>query len=457
MKKLWHKNYTQSTFAEQYCFGDSAVLDTRLVTVDALGSIAHAQMLCAIGVLTAEEFEQLRKELLKIITLAEKGEFHIASSDEDVHTKIESVLTAKLGHLGMKIHTARSRNDQVVLDLRLFAKEELFTLSESLRELAIGFQKKALEYEFVPMPGYTHMQKAMPSSVGMWLGSFAESLIDDLELLRSAFILTDQSPLGAGAAYGVSLPIDREMTAQALGFAKVQNNSLYTQPARYKFQLAIMHGLTQVMLTLSRLAQDMLLFTTSEFNYFTIADNLTTGSSIMPQKRNLDVLEILRARTHKVIGAEQTAASMSAGLASGYNADFGETKELFMQSLDITRDSVNLCLLVVNSLKPNEHSLKKAMTSELYATHAAYLLVQKGVPFREAYKQVGLTLDQIPEYDALEVLQASNHIGGPGNLLLQNITKAIKEEQKWWEKKEAHYAAAIEGLKKADFRHTFRR
>ncbi len=446
MNKLWHKNYTQNEFAEQYCFGDSAVLDSRLIKVDALGSIAHAQMLVKIGILTTDEFHAIQKELLKIIKLAEVGKFMISAHDEDVHTKIEAVLIEKLGDTAKKIHTARSRNDQVVLDMRLYAKEVLFELSKANFMLTKSFQKKATEYEFIAMPGYTHMQKAMPSSMGMWLGSFAESLIDDMESMKSAFILTDQSPLGTGACYGVSLPIDRELTASLLGFAKVQNNALYSQPGRYKFQLAIMHSLTQTMLTLSRFAQDMLLFTTSEFGYFTIDQSLTTGSSIMPQKRNLDVMEMMRARTHKIIGAEQAVASMSAGLPSGYNADFGETKALFMQSLDTVLDSLMLCQLVVTSLKPKEEALQKAMTPELFATHAAYELVNQGMPFRDAYKQVGLALDTLPKYDTQEVLQVSTHIGGTGNLLLQNITKAIKKEHIWWEKKERHYTKALSTL-----------
>ncbi len=413
MKKLWHKNYTQNELAEMYCFARSAVLDTRLVKADALGSIAHAKMLSTIGILTPEEFESLKKELLEIIRLDEKGEFTIDSHDEDVHTKIENFLTEKVGEPAKKIHTARSRNDQVILDLRLFAKEELFGIFEAASDLVLAFQKMAVRYEFVPMPGYTHMQKAMPSSVGMWMGSFAESIIDDLILLKSAFIITDQSPLGAGAAYGVSLPINRTLVSDMLGFAKVQNNTLYTQAGRVKFQLAVMHVLTQTMLTLSRFAQDLLLFTTSEYNFFTVDDSLLSGSSIMPQKKNLDIMEVLRARSHMVVGHEQTAASIVAGLPSGYNVDFGETKELFIDCVDITRDSIGIVKLVLENLTPNEDVLLKSCTPDMFAAHAAYLLVKKGMPFRDAYKEIGMSLDKIPQFDVVEVLKSSNHQGGP--------------------------------------------
>jgi argininosuccinate lyase len=446
MKKLWEKNYSMDKFAEEYCFGRSVVYDTRLAVVDALGSIAHAQMLAKIGILTDGEFDSLKKELIGIIKLAESGKYVVHAEDEDVHTKIENDLTQKVGDAAKKIHTARSRNDQVVLDLRLYAKEELFALSMELLSLTKSFQEYGIEHEFVPMPGYTHTQKAMPSSVGMWMGSFAENLLDDIELLKSAFVVTDQSPLGAAASYGVSLPIDRELTARLLGFAKVQNNTLATQSSRIKFQLSIMHGLTQTMLTLSRFAQDMLTFTTSEYNFFTVDQALCTGSSIMPQKKNLDVMEVLRARAHAVIGYEHMAASTLAGLPSGYNSDFGETKEYFMNALDTTRESIHICQLVLKSMEPNKEVLEKACTPDLFATHEAFLLVQKGMPFREAYRKVGLALDKIPNHDPSTIIKASNHSGGPGNLQLQTITKAIEEEQKWWKGKETNYQNAITQL-----------
>ncbi|HSW47853.1 MAG TPA: argininosuccinate lyase, partial [Candidatus Saccharimonadales bacterium] len=394
MKKLWHKNYTQNELAEMYAFGRSAVLDNRLTKVDALGSIAHAKMLSTIEVLSETEFVLLKNELLEVIKLYEDGKFVIDSHDEDVHTKIENFLTEKVGLPAKKIHTARSRNDQVVLDLRLFAKEELFEIFDSAADLVKAFQEMAVKYEFVPMPGYTHMQKAMPSSVGMWMGSFAESMIDDLLLLKSAFVITDQSPLGSGASYGVSLPINRTLVSELLGFEKLQNNSLYTMSGRVKFELAIMHALSQIMLTLSRFAQDLLLYTTSEYNFFKVDDSLMSGSSIMPQKKNLDIMEVLRSRSHLVVGHTQTAASIVAGLPSGYNVDFGETKELFIDTLDITSESMGIVKLVLKNLTPNEDVLLASCTPDLFATHAAYELVKKGMPFRDAYKEIGLNLDK---------------------------------------------------------------
>ena len=296
------------------------------------------------------------------------------------------------------------------------------------------------------MPGYTHMQKAMPSSIGMWGGSFAESLLDDLKFLTSAYELNDQSPLGSGAAYGLSLSIDRALTSELLGFAKVQNNSLYSQVSRPKVQLAVMQSLVQIMLTLSRFAQDLLLFTTSEFNFFAVASELCTGSSIMPQKKNLDIMEHLRAKTHVVIGYQQIVSSMSAGLISGYNADFSETKGPFMKSFEIISKTLDVVDITVKSLEPNFEALEKAMTSELYATHAAYELVKKGMAFREAYIQIGKSLSNLPEYDSQEVLKLSNHLGGTGNLGLKSIEKNVIIAGQQWKKQSDFYQKTINNL-----------
>ncbi len=271
MKKLWEKNYKQNKIAEAYCFGDSAVLDNKLITYDVLGSIAHAKMLARIGILNKQEFLKLKTKLIEILDLEKQNKFQIKPGDEDVHTKVENYLTEELGDLGKKIHTARSRNDQVLVDLRLYSKENTFFIADVSLDLSEKFIKFAQKYEFVPMPGYTHMQKAMPSSVGMWIGSFAESLLDDLQILKAAFEVNDQNPLGSGAAYGVSLPIDRELTSKLLGFTKTQNNSLYCQASRGKCQLVIIGALTQIMLTLARFAEDLLIFTTSEFSFFQVA------------------------------------------------------------------------------------------------------------------------------------------------------------------------------------------
>ncbi len=447
MKKLWQKgNIKLQSIVDEYCFKEGVELDNYLVKQDILGSIAHAQMLSKIGIITDKEYQQLKKTLVEIIELKKNGKFNVVDGDEDVHTKVENYLTEKLGDLGKKIHTGRSRNDQVLVDLRLYSKEKLLQLAMSSLQLIIVLGEAAKKYEFIPMPGYTHMQKAMPSSVGMWLGSFAEQFIDTLSLFESAYELNDQSALGSGAAYGVSLPIDRELTAKLLGFSKVQNNSLYCQISRPTIQLVIMQLLVQIMLGASRFAQDLLLFTTSEFNFFTVDESLCTGSSIMPQKKNLDIMESIRAKTHVVIGYEQMIASMAAGLPSGYNADFGETKGPFIKSFEIVLQTLEVLELTVKSIKPNTEILKKAMTAELYATHLAYQYVKKGMPFREAYEKVGKSLDTIPQFDPIKVLKESSHTGGIGNLNLGTLTKKVLKIENEWKSKQKKFQNVINYL-----------
>ena len=449
MKKLWEKNYTLDKAVEKYCSGNNVVLDNELARYDVLGTLAHAKMLQKIGILTKEEFYKTKSVLVGMLALIDKKMFKVELGDEDIHTKVENALIEGLGDTGKKIHTARSRNDQINLDIKLFSKDSLLILAQQVAELVTSFQRLAIKYEFVPMPGYTHMQKAMPSSVGMWAGSFAESLVDDLNILKSAFVDADQSPLGSGAAYGVSLEIDREYTSKLLGFGKVQNNSLYAQVSRVKSQAVTLHALSQIMLTLSRFASDMLMFTTSEFDYFDVPSELCTGSSIMPQKNNLDIMEILRARTHRILQYAHANSEILAGLPSGYNADFAETKESLLVSFSIVKSSIKISDLLVCGIKPKIGNLKKGFSKEIYATHAAYQLVKKGIPFREAYKQVALSLEKIPEFDSVEVIKASVHSGSTGKLNLKNIEKDLKKEMIFWKQKEKEFNLAINSLTKS--------
>lgn len=447
MKKIWEKTeIKQQAIVDEYCFKENVKLDNNLVVHDVIGSIAHAQMLSKIGIITGKEYFTLKKALIEIIELKKKNQFIVSDGDEDIHTKVEAYLTDKLGDLGKKIHTGRSRNDQVLLDLRLFAKEKMLSIALQLTKTAGEFVAYAKKYEFIPMPGYTHMQKAMPSSVGMWMGSFAEQFLDTFILLETVFTLNDQSPLGSGTAYGVSLPIDRELTAKILGFAKVQNNSLYAQISRPAIQLVVMNVVVQIMLAASRFAQDMLLFTTSEFNFFDVDESICTGSSIMPQKKNLDVMEFVRAKTQVMIGYQHIVGSVTAGLPSGYNADFGETKEPLMKSFEIGIQTLELLQVVLLSIKPNILILKKACTPELYATHAAYELVKKGTPFREAYLKIGKSLHNLPNYDVKALIKKSNHTGATGKLNLVLISKKIKNKEKKWQQKQQQYQKVINTL-----------
>ncbi len=448
MKKIWEKNSTQATtsLVDSYCFKEGVEYDNQLILHDVLGSIAHVHMLKSVGLLTTKEKKELIGGLQAIIDLKTKNEFVVTQVDEDVHTKVEVYLTENCGEAAKKIHTGRSRNDQIAVDLRLYAKKEIVGIATNAIHTIQCLLDYAKKHEYIPMPGYTHMQKAMPSSIGLWIGSIAESLIDDIKLLETAYALNDQSPLGSGAAFGVSLPIARELTAKLLGFSSVLNNSLYCQAARPKIQLGVMQACTQIMITASKFASDLLLFTTSEFNFFSVGGTMNTGSSIMPQKKNLDVMEYVRAKTYTVISYEQMVAGISAGLPSGYNADFGQTKKPFMDTIEIVNQTMAVLQAIISQLVPNIEVLKKACTKELFAAHATYELVQKGTPFRTAYKYIGDHLDDLKNYDALEVIQMTNHIGGPGNLGLDIKNTELKKLKKEWEKKDDDFKNVVNKL-----------
>lgn len=444
MKKLWSKEGKKlNKFVDEYCFSAGIEWDNALVYYDVLGSIAHGKMLEKIGIITKDEFIKIKKYLLKIIYLHKNNQFKISQEDEDVHTKVENYLTEKLGDLGKKIHTGRSRNDQVLVDLRLYSKEKIIDLAITINQLIVVFTEFAKKYEFIPMPGYTHMQKAMPSSVGMWAGSFAEQLLDQLESLKAVYKINDQSPLGSGAAYGVSLPIDRELTTKLLGFSKAQNNSLYCQASRVTIQLSITQLLVQIMLCSSRFAQDLLLFTTNEFNFFEVDEEICTGSSIMPQKKNLDLMELVRAKTHTVIAKEQLMAAILTNLPSGYNADFGETKGPFMEALNITKQTLKALDITLKLIKPNKKNLSEACTPEIYATHFAYKLVMEGVPFRKAYLTIKEDLDKLSAPDPVLFLKSSGHSGGTNNLKLNLIFKGARMQKKYWGKIQKKYEEII--------------
>ncbi len=384
MTKLWQGKPNKKI--EKFTVGHDYLLDKKLLKYDCKASIAHVKMLKKIGILSGEELEKLEKGLNDIIELDNKGKFIIKLEDEDCHTAIENYLTKKLKELGKKIHTCRSRNDQVVAAMKLYEKDEILKVKKLVLKL-IGCLKK-LAKKNVVMPGYTHMQKAMPSSVKLWAESFVESFEDDLSLLDNALSVIDKNPLGTGAGYGVPLKVDKEITKNELGFKANYKNSLYVQNSRGKHEAVILNALSNVMLTLNKLASDMILFSMPEFGYFSLPDEFTTGSSIMPQKKNPDVLELVRAKYSIVLGYEFQLKNLVGNLVSGYNRDLQLTKEPLMKGVEITKDCLEIMALVVSGLKVNKENCKKAMSKELYATEKVYELVKKGKSFREAYKEV---------------------------------------------------------------------
>ena len=386
--KLWEKGYKLNKQIENFTVGEDYILDQKLTKYDCIASIAHAKMLGKIGILKKEEVKKLVGELGDIISQDKKGKFRILKEQEDCHTAIENRLTSKLGKLGKKIHAGRSRNDQVLTALRLYCKAELNDCKDLAGNLIKSVAKFAKKYGKIKLPGYTHTRKAMPSSIAMWAVSFIDSMQDDLKLVDAAFELVDQSPLGAGAGYGIPLNLDRSYTAKLLGFKKVQKNPIYTQNSRGKFESTILHALSQIMLDLNKISTDLIIFSMPEFGYFELPKEFCTGSSIMPQKKNPDVLEILRAKYHVIVSYEFQVKNIISNLLSGYNRDLQLTKGPLIQGFAIAKDSLAIMSLIFSKLRANKENCKKALTKEVYAAEEAFKLVKKGISFRDAYKTV---------------------------------------------------------------------
>lgn len=447
MKKLWQKDNTSiSSLNEAYVSGENVELDNALVMYDVYCTVAHIKMLHAIKLLEKKDLQALEKELNRITELYSTGDFLVEDGDEDIHTKIEQHLIRALGDIGKKVHTGRSRNDQILTDLQLYSKDQLGQLAELILNCINSFLSFADENTDTMMPGYTHMQPAMPSTVGLWASSFAESLLDDLEGIDHAYLHNNKSPLGSAASYGVPLPLDRKKTAELLGFETVTINSLYSQASRSKLHVHVVHACVEVMITLGRFAQDLLLFTTKEFQLFVIDTSVTTGSSIMPQKMNIDSMEVLRARLHRVAGNYNSIVSMSGTLPSGYNSDIQESKKLLFEAVEITQKSVDICSYIIKHMQPNLEALQQKMYPELYATQHAYELVKKGMPFRQAYQTIGNDLSSISPVSNTDVVNLSTHIGGLGNLGLDTLRMRRNQSASSWERKIQSFRQTIQQL-----------
>ncbi len=385
--KLWNK-YKLNGEIENFTVGEDYILDQKLVEYDCIGSIAHAKMLAKIGILNQQELGKIIKELNNIIELHKKDRFKILKEEEDCHTAIENHLTKKLGVLGKKIHTGRSRNDQVLTALRLYYKDELKNCRNLVDDFVKESRKFVAKYGKIDLPGYTHARKAMPSSIEMWGNSFVESMNDNLKLIDWTLELIDQSPLGTGAGYGLPIKVDREYTAKLLGFKNIQKNPIYVQNSRGKFESTILHTISQIMFDLNKMASDLLLFSIPEIGYFEIPEEFCTGSSIMPHKRNPDVLELLRAKYYIVVSYEFQIKNIIGNLLSGYNRDLQLTKEPIIKGIEITKESLSIANLLIKNLRVNENKCNQGLTEEVYATEKVYDLVKKKIPFREAYKKI---------------------------------------------------------------------
>tara|TARA_B100001029_G_scaffold177896_1_gene183417 strand:- start:2504 stop:3691 length:1188 start_codon:yes stop_codon:yes gene_type:complete len=388
MTKLWEKGVGFDKKIESFTVGNDNDLDQILLPYDCEASIAHVKMLNKMKYLNDNESDKLIKELNFILEESKSGNFKIKKSHEDCHTAIEDHLVNTCGDSGKKIHTARSRNDQVLTALRLYYRESIDDVKKLLIDLIKSLELFSDKNGKIQFPGYTHMQKAMPSSVQLWSNAYIESMNDDLKLLQTAYALINQSPLGSGAGFGVPINIDRKFLAKELKFDSVQDNPIYCQLSRGKFELYIINIFTQIMFSINRIASDIVLFCTDEFKFFSLPDEFCSGSSIMPNKRNPDVLELLRGSYSILIGYQSQIQSLSQNLISGYNRDIQLSKEPTMRSFDLIKNCLDINTLVISGLIVNEENCKKAMTDELFATEQAYNMVKEGIPFRQAYRKI---------------------------------------------------------------------
>ncbi|MBN2657956.1 MAG: argininosuccinate lyase [Spirochaetales bacterium] len=415
MGKLWEKNYSTDKLIEEFTVGRDYRLDMNLVPSDCLASLAHASMLESIGIISSEDLKSLKDGLISIIRDHKSGKFDIQLSDEDGHTAIENRLVEICGDAGKRIHTGRSRNDQSVTAVRVYGRSALIGILDAGFGLVRTLLDFAEKHSSVPMPGRTHMQTAMPSSVGLWMGGYAEELADDLKGVYNTLELINQNPLGAAAGYGVPLPLDREMTARLMGFPSVQNNVIYANNSRGKFESIILDSLDQIGLTLSKMAQDLILFSLPEFGYFKLPDELCTGSSIMPQKKNPDGLELTRSASAVLSAAATEVKNIIRSLPSGYNRDVQMTKEPFIRGTRLALTMLRVMELTVDRLKVREDNLTAGFTPDIHATDAALEMVATGSTFREAYREVGLNLHKLGDRDARAALASRTYPGTTGN------------------------------------------
>ncbi|RXK49807.1 argininosuccinate lyase [Aquirufa rosea] len=421
MAKLWQKaNQTTDAKIEKFTIGNDPIYDLQLAHYDVLGSLAHITMLAEVGLLKKEELLPLAKELKVILASIEAGEFEIESGMEDVHSQIEFLLTQKLGDMGKKIHAGRSRNDQVLVDLKLFMRAEIQEIAEAVEQLFQLLIIKSEAHKNDLLPGYTHLQIAMPSSFGLWFGAYAESLVEDVELLEAAFRLANKNPLGSGAGYGSSFPLDRQLTTDLLGFEFPHVNVVNAQLSRGKTEFYLLTAISQIATTLSKLAMDVCLYNSQNFGFIELPDSLTTGSSIMPHKKNPDVAELLRGKANKLKALPNQLQLLTSNLPSGYHREFQLTKELLMPAIDEIKDGLEITRYLVENMKVKSDLLSPEKYDLLFSVEEVNRLVVQGVPFREAYQQVGQMIEN-NQFDGSQRNIHHTHLGSIGNLGLDQI------------------------------------
>lgn len=428
VQKLWEKSVQVNEKIDTFTVGRDREMDLYLAKYDVLGSMAHITMLESIGLLEASELEVLLEELRNIYALAEKGEFVIEEGIEDVHSQVELMLTRKLGDVGKKIHSGRSRNDQVLVDLKLFTRAQLRELADEVLDLFHVLIAQSNRYKDVLMPGYTHLQIAMPSSFGLWFGAYAESLVDDMMFLQAAYKMCNRNPLGSAAGYGSSFPLDREMTTRLLGFDSMNYNVVYAQMGRGKMERNVAFAMASIAGTLSKMAFDACMFSSQNFGFVKLPDECTTGSSIMPHKKNPDVFELTRAKCNKIQALPQQIMMIMNNLPSGYFRDLQIIKEVFLPAFEELKDCLQMATYIMDKLYVNEHILDDDKYLYIFSVEEVNRLASEGMPFRDAYKKVGLDIEAGKFTHNKQVHHT--HAGSIGNLcndrieaLMDNVVK----------------------------------
>ena len=423
--KLWEKNFEVNKEIERFTVGRDREMDMYLAKYDVLGSMAHITMLESIGLLEKDELEKLLAELRHIYQLCEDGRFSIEKDVEDVHSEVELMLTRKLGDMGKKIHSGRSRNDQVLVDLKLFTRHELMEVVDNVKALFDELIQKSDQYKDVLMPGYTHLQIAMPSSFGLWFGAYAEGLADDMLYLQAAWHMTNRNPLGSAAGYGSSFPLNRQMTTDLLGFDSMDYNVVYAQMGRGKMERNVAFAMATVAGTLAKMAFDACMFNCQNFQFVKLPKECTTGSSIMPHKKNPDVFELIRAKSNKLQSLPQQIMMIMNNLPVGYFRDLQIIKEVFLPAFDELNDCLRMAAYIINKMEVNDHILDNPMYDPMFSVEEVNRLAAAGMPFRDAYKKVGL------EIEAGEFVANKNihhtHEGSIGNLCNDKI-QALMEQ-----------------------------
>jgi argininosuccinate lyase len=442
--KLWQKETSVSEIVERFTVGRDLEFDIQLAPYDVLGSLAHTEMLASIGLLTQKEKEAVHTELKSIFKSIEAGEFSIQSGVEDIHSQVELLLTERLGDVGKKIHSGRSRNDQVLVDLKLFMRSEIKNIVAGTDALFKRLIELSDQYKEILMPGYTHMQVAMPSSFGLWFGAYAESLVDDLYTMEAAYKVVNKNPLGSGAGFGSSFPLDRKMTTELLGFESLNYNVVYAMMGRGKAERSLATGMAAIAATLSKFSMDVCLYMGSDFGFVGFPDELTTGSSIMPHKKNPDVFELIRGKCNRIQALPNDIAMMTTNLPVGYHREMQVIKELIFPTIQDLKDCLFMAEFMLSKIKINTQLVEQEKYNYLFTVEEVNRLVLSGVPFRDAYKRVGLSIEKGEFKPDRKV--SHSHEGSIGQLNLSEIAKMMEKAQsnfyfEKWEK-------ALEGLVK---------